>query len=1247
MPPNDPNDYTTMQQQAGIMPPGFISPPPTMMPGQVSAQMAMGGGGFLPPMMAMGGMGGMGGMGMGGYGGMGGMGMGGGFGGGMFPSQQFQTFTGGPLLTQGPTGIMMPMPAAAPYNPYAMGGMGPMAHQAPSLYSPQMPMAPPSYAGPQGRVPFGPPPPAPSFETPYQWDVMQQQATHARAAQMGMTGGGIAARMGANLGMGVIGGMAGGPIGALAGFAGSEMLGLGRGAQNMFMNNVMAPFINQRAYGEGIQGASQSFISGGPFMHPSGMGFSEQASQRAGGLMEQMAGSSSFRRETFDRFNTADVMRMGQLGSQQGLMAGVGSPEQMRDKVRDIAKSVNAFMELANEPDLQRAIQTMGQMRQSGLNLPETMQAVQHGRSFARLAGTTFDQLAGIGGAIGSQTYQSMGLTQGLGFRTGMGNMGMAQAGINSGTLSPQLGSLVGGAQGLAGLNTMFSGSFLQNPMLAPAMMTAGGGINANAMQQFMSGGTGIMGMPGQGANNLGAMTGRMGPQGLGMAIAMQPMLQDTIGRMMEAQGPFARRNLEDTSVMQLARQMGMRGASGVLSAAQFMGMDRNQALTRVTEMGDPNYWRRQRGQIEINRRERRAEEIRGNEAAEPGIMDQLGRESSDIRQLQRLGGEPGRWLRNIGETGTGAFTPTSSQMMRENRDYLRTGEAAGFRREIGSRAERIRAGGDEGSWAARFTTDRQIAAARGGGDIMQLAYALTPHDAGDRRREIEGYQQTGRIAQYTMQTTEAQATRLQRQNMERTFGTDARGRAAFAGFAQDVAGTLGGGAPGSSTAGNLALNIAGRGAAMMIPGTMGMIDPGNLVQPGMSDPNRIRESMIGRLTQAGRTREEAEQVWHRQGREVLQMTSSTAQLFMDPTERARANRQATQGGAMGRPEMGSYRAAQETEEQAWVGLLGERSGRDAAGRRAFMNVIEGQREVGRTPEQRKKARDIGATMILLRAAADHGNPEERRNANRQMSEMVQHLNSREGGFNPDEIQQITSNVNREANSGRLQGGDVGRIGIDFLRRHGHKTGREMGEAVGRGTGMGAVASDMQQQAVGLQVLAGSEMGRLMHLGDINLENASPELLRQQMGLMSRTEIAELRGKGPAGARLARIAEGGDVEALGRVASGMGEGRIAAARSAYRNVNRVSRAIGSLFGFDENEYVRRHAAERGTRADEAAAGETGGSIAAEEQALGAGVGTANDQLLSAARELRQAAQALQSPALMNSLENAGTAPQGM
>jgi hypothetical protein len=355
-------------------------------------------------------------------------------------------------------------------------------------------------------VPFAPAPPPSAFDTPYGGQLAQAQAAQDRAWVIGQGAQGVGARAAAGLTAAGAGAMMGRRFGAwgmaagaVAGLLGSELSGMGQGAQNLYGSWVTSPRLAEYGGAAGLEHLSRGFVSGGPHLHAGGQGFSHHASLEASRGITALAGSSSFRRETRDRFNQQDLFKVTQGASEAGLMTGVGSPDQMTSRVRDVARSLSAFMELAREPDVVRAIQTMGSLRASGLNLHETTAAVSAGRSFARMAGTTFQGLAEIGGAMGSSAFQSMGLTQGLGFQVGMGNYAQAASSINRGTLSPQMAALTGGAQGLGTLNTMFSGALLQLPMVTPGAMSTGGGLNAGAIQNMLSGRSDLFSMTGRG----------------------------------------------------------------------------------------------------------------------------------------------------------------------------------------------------------------------------------------------------------------------------------------------------------------------------------------------------------------------------------------------------------------------------------------------------------------------------------------------------------------------------------------------------------------------------------------------------------------------------------------------------------------------------------------------------------------------------------------------------------------------------
>jgi hypothetical protein len=92
---------------------------------------------------------------------------------------------------------------------------------------------------------------------------------------------GVSARLGADIGAGMLGakmgsrfGAPGAVLGGFAGFAASEFGGLGQGVQNAFGNMFTAPRMATYGMGNAIENLSQGFVSGGAFMGPRGQGVS-------------------------------------------------------------------------------------------------------------------------------------------------------------------------------------------------------------------------------------------------------------------------------------------------------------------------------------------------------------------------------------------------------------------------------------------------------------------------------------------------------------------------------------------------------------------------------------------------------------------------------------------------------------------------------------------------------------------------------------------------------------------------------------------------------------------------------------------------------------------------------------------------------------------------------------------------------------------------------------------------------------
>lgn len=1044
--PSDPPDYNSMQQQMGLFPPLF-QPPPIPFPGQVSAAMAQGGvnGAFMTNGS-----------------------VGTSFGAGMFPGQQRQGFTNQGPMFQGPTGVMMPMNPAM-YGGYP--GVNPYAnYNGQGLFNPISAAPPPVYGGQMGQTFFQPPPASAQFNTAYGANFARQQLTDDTMYTGGLAYAGVGARLGTNA-LGAMGGamlgrrLGGGPgavLGALAGFMGFEGAGIGEGGQNAFMNNIAAPLIQQRGMAAGIQEMSRGFISSGAGLNETGAGFTRNAAANVSRSLRDMASSASFQRETGERFNQQDLLKIFQGSAQNDLMGGAQSAAQVTTRVREVAKSLNLFMSMAQEPDVQRAIQTMGQLRSSGLNLSETNQAVTQGRAFARMAGQSFGDMMNGAGAIGAQTFQAMGLTQGLGMQTGMMNYALARGSQNIGALGPQLLNLVGGAQGLSNLNNVFGASMLQMPMLAPSVMSSAGGINSSALQSLLSGGSDPFRQTTQATSALQAMTGRQGVGGLGMAIAMQPLVQDTIGRAMQAQGPFGQRNFEDRNVMGLMRQMGLSGSGGFATAAQAMGMERSQAVARMQELSSPLYYDQQRAQIEATRQEARQEEFDRRDALAPNIFGTLAR---------GVGFDPSAILRGVGRDVRGAlgfdsrsrYSPDTAVDARQDREYVRSADFGRQLREDTAAARsraptettmndlyRISEGrGSSGVGAALGAVFGNVGVdIKGfvsGGDLFT---GSTFGSEAAQRAEMANLAAGSHGLGLITSASNSEVTRGMRA-MDSAFGAEDALRIRQ-GMESRTLTNLGRGANDNmllGPRGNAVINGVFRSASTLgaanLSGGGGLIasgvDIGNIFQSRQITGSDLRTAFVNSGVAAGRSAEEMGAFYDRDSSAAIQAGTVGMQRYMTDEQRQEMFDQArrSQGLGEGRGAQGDIQ--RERVAQTRRGLFGVDS---AEFQDEYLRARGNIRGVSREGPQLEKERDYVMRSAMLSAAARKATPEEHERLKRQIGNLDQAAQA--AGIltteNTVSLQnQITGEANRASEGSRLDmsrafaGTQVGVSGQDLL----------------------------------------------------------------------------------------------------------------------------------------------------------------------------------------------------------------------
>lgn len=1187
-----------MQAASGLLP---LPPPPPVFPGMISSAMAQGGGaaGFFAG------------------------------------AQQIQSFPGVPMMVQGPTGLAMPVGPSAPYNPYASGNpysnLGALrgANQ-PSPYTPFPPMPPPAYGGPAGQLaarPFSPMPAGSWFDTPFNAALNHGYAASERQAAMGIGGMGMAARLAADsaaalAGMGAarhfgFGGGVGRAVGAIGGFMGSELSGLAQGAQNLAGSWFGTPALAERVAATGLRRSSTGFVFGGQFGDPSGSGFNPEAAHTAARNLIGMSNSASFRQDTLGRFNQNDVMSIAQQGGAAGLMSGVQSPGEMNGRVREIARSLSAFMELAREPDIQRAISTMGSLRSSGLNLSETMQAVSQGRTFARMAGTSFQEMSALGGAQGSSVFGSMGLSQGLGFMRGMGAYGQASAAQNLGVLSPQVMAMMGGAQGLGGLNTMFSGGFLQSPMLAPGLMTSGGGLNVGSIRQMLSGGADLFRMAGTGTDALGGMARRQGIEGLGMALGMQPMLQDTIGRMMAMQGPFAQRNTEDASVMNLMRSMNMRGGAGFMSAAQIMGMDRTQAYARAMEMSSPRYYESQRTQLATARAEQNSQARRLEESRAPGLFTQLAETTGLGDAYARF--DPGGAMRDF----VGNVFGHHSLYMPETDAAARRLDSAARSGGFGSAAQ-----GSRGFLSGQRAT-RLIARSFGARGLLSgvSGLAMGGMSDGEIDSHMDSLSAGGTYSEALLNSGRMDARDAARRDQRRFGGATAE--SARLAFSQELLSMRPGGfGAGTSTVANTAF----RGLGMLATG--GMVDPGNITGPGTFRREDFENAFVRSFVSSGRGDAQQARAAIRGGaiNDSLAMASTDIRLFGSETMRQSLQQSRDIGAeARGLGRTNFRESQQRDEESALEQLTGVRRGGRADSFRSFMDQVRGVGREGSASYDR--SRYFVATGAMLSRTAQTGGAGDREAGFRRYQELLREA-QREG----IDTTELRSRIEDAASVAARQGADMDRTSRQFTDARGNRSARSIIDGFQRLDAQRIRAAAGQRVATGVEQ-TGRLGGAFSVFSRFTAANFDERDFASTVQGLSQDQLNAMRDEGGAFgsqfAQYARRLQRGDRSAVGdlrSLTSRFGAAQRRAAEQEYDQSHTgffgfMRHQLGEIFGSGREGAIQQSLLNMSPEARRTAL-QMGNTTALEDRARSSGVGRAEDAMLRASENINDAANAL-------------------
>lgn len=418
----------------------------------------------------------------------------------------------------------------------------------------------------------------------------RQSAIHEQNETLGyaQAGAGMLGRLG---GLGVAG-LLGGPLGMMA----YEGLGMGQGMQGL-ASSVFNPVVASRQSALGIQNMSTGIITGGPNLSATGQGFSATASQQVAQGLSGMANSSQFRRDTGGAFNRADLDRITRLSGELGMLDQAQSADKMVSEVRKVSKALSAFMKIAEEPDVQRAMKQMAQFKGMGFSMPEVPLAASNARTFARMAGVSIDEMMQRG-AQGAALGQQYGVSGATGFNAGIGGAGLARQAA-TGMSARQL-AMAGGEEGIA--NTLTAGALNAATMDAylPAAVRRQNGrltVDMSAMREMMTSSSMTPAdIARRGTQNIQALGGRSAVDEL---ITRRRELQDEVASSMSP---------EQLALMPLMRaRQAQRQIGGSLSAALMTvpGMDEQSARTYAQMAANPDFARNIRQQMATSATER------------------------------------------------------------------------------------------------------------------------------------------------------------------------------------------------------------------------------------------------------------------------------------------------------------------------------------------------------------------------------------------------------------------------------------------------------------------------------------------------------------------------------------------------------------------------------------------------------------------------------------------------------------------
>lgn len=534
-------------------------------------------------------------------------------------------------------GMHLPAPMMSPqYGMYRQGGgrMGgapfsPM--MAPAVYNPYVAFPQSNFTSPTGR------------------DYANLQALQGRgsAALLGGIQGGM--EMGGSLAGGAVGSALGAMIplpgmSFLGGMAGSYLGGKMGGA---LAGPVIDPVLQDLSRGRQVQNMTSPFMMTGPNLNMmTGQGMNRQAGLETAIQLRNVTRDADFHRQT--GFNQQDMMKLTNLAGEQGLLDTARDPEMIARRMKDIAKSVKALIQITHDPDVRAAMADLGQLRNLGFEGTQgQMGAAANRASFARMAGMSQQAIGAQFGMPGAMAAQGLGLAGSTGYMAGVSGAGMANVGVSAGAFSDLQLSRAGGRAGISQTNMMAAlGASNQDIYMAASLKRGPGGLSVDTDAYRRAQGMNISDVAGEASRRMN----EIGAQGISELATRKQEFKDILAK---SQSPIQQQLnvLRQAQAMQRETGLNLGGALSVMigSTEQGRGMggaEREQmARTLELQYTSPEFYRGMNQQMNFERRNVIDRGRAGRaQSRTPSLYGQMGRNyRANMNQVSDFITEPTR----------------------------------------------------------------------------------------------------------------------------------------------------------------------------------------------------------------------------------------------------------------------------------------------------------------------------------------------------------------------------------------------------------------------------------------------------------------------------------------------------------------------------------------------------------------------------------------------------------------------------